>query len=641
MPFHRRMSRIPLRDIRMTDGFWAPAQKLVREVTLEAEWRQIEGTGRLQNFLNASGAGREERPAEAALCDQTIGVAAAEGAGFTGRYFNDSDVYKWCEAVAYALAPGPNSKLQQMLDVAIRAIEQAQEPTGYLNTFFQLRHPQLKWRNTVSMHEMYCGGHLIEAGVALFESTGDRRLLDVATRWADHLMSVFGPDRRLGYPGHEEVELALLRLAKATGEAKYREMARWLVESRGRRPSPFQEEYQDSEAMTVSPWAERLMGPEGEYAQDHLPIREHTEIVGHAVRAMYLYIAATELAEGDEELARAMERIWDNLTRKRMYVTGGIGPSGENEGFTADYDLPNLSAYAETCASVGLVLWGEKLLHMTGASDYADVIERALYNGAMAGISASGDLFSYTNPLESRGRDKRVPWFDCACCPPNIARLIGSVAWHVAAVSDGAFWIHFPAGFGAQVVLNGVRVRVELESDYPWSGVATIRVEPERPVQFELRVRIPDWADEVHTELPGLQQEADWEAGYAVFRKEFRPGDALRIDFGMAPQWIEAHPRVMDDLGKVALLRGPIVYCAEEAELGFAPQLFSPDCEAQVAPEGQDLRVEGYRELDEFPDALYAPLGSVGAVPAEARFIPYHRWGNRGPTMMQVWFRRA
>lgn len=641
MPFRRRMSRIPLRDIRLTDGFWAGAQKLVREVTLEAEWNQIEATGRLQNFLNAARAHGEGRPAEAALCDQTVGVAATEGGGFTGRYFNDSDVYKWCEAAAYALAQGPDPKIQQRLDVTIRAIEVAQEPSGYLNTFFQIRHPHLKWRNTVSMHEMYCGGHLVEAGVALFESTGDRRLLDVAIRWVDHLMSVFGPDRRVGYPGHEEVELALLRLAPTTGDDKYCEFAQWLVESRGRRPSPFQEEYRDAEAMTLSPWAERLMGPEGEYAQDHAPIREHTTIVGHAVRAMYLYIAATELAEGDEELSRAMERIWDNLTKKRMYVTGGIGPSGENEGFTADYDLPNLSAYAETCASVGLVLWGEKLLHMTGASEYADVIERALYNGAMAGISASGDRFSYTNPLESRGGDERAPWFDCACCPPNIARLIGSVAWHVAAVSDAAFWVHIPAGFEANTSMKGVRVRVTLESGYPWAGAATIRIDPERPVEFELRVRIPEWADEVHTELPGLKRQADWEGGYAVFRKEFRAGDELRIDFGMAAQWVEANPRVTDDLGRVALVRGPIVYCAEASDLGFAPQTFSPDCEEAPASDGQDLLVEGYRELEDFPDALYAPLGSVAAAPATARFIPYHRWGNRGPTMMQVWFRRA
>jgi uncharacterized protein len=627
MPFQRRMQRLPLRDIQLTDRFWTGWQKTLRDVTIDAEYKQLVETQRLQNFKNA----------------------AAKNGEFVGLKFNDSDVYKWCEAAAYALAAGPHKQTEQQLEEITSLIEAAQEADGYLNTFFQLRHPHLKWRNLLTMHEMYCAGHLIEAGVAVFEVLGDRRLLEVGRRFADHILSIFGPDKRHGYCGHQEIELALLRLAKATDEPRYRDAAKWMIEERGANPSPIGAELDDPEAMSLSLWANDMLRKQGvydgEYCQDHAPIREHTQVVGHAVRAMYFYIAASELAEGDEALQQAIKRTWENLTGRRMYITGGIGPSASNEGFTADYDLPNLTAYAETCAAVGLVFWGQELLEMTGNSEYADIAERALYNGVMSGISMSGDLFFYTNPLESRGSHKRVPWFDCACCPPNIARLIGSLGWYVASTSADAFWVHIPAGFNATTNFRGTKVKVTCTSDYPWSGKLTIRVDPEQPVEFELRLRIPDWAEEVDTDLPGLETPSQWQDGYAVFSKLWQPGDTLTIDLGMEPKWVECNPKVRDNLGRVALTSGPLVYCAEEHDLGYAPQLFVADTEAPFVVAESDglttISVEGFADKEEFVDGLYAGEGNLETSEAVAKFVPYFSWCNRGPNSMQVWVRRA
>ncbi len=623
MSITRQMRPLPLRSVKLTDSFWSKWQETLRDVTLEAIYQRMAESGRLENFRKT-----------------------AEGQGrHVGRYYDDSDVYKWCEACAYALALGPHKLLKKRLDEVIELIDAAQEGSGYLNTYFQLEHPDLKWRNLGMMHELYCAGHLIEAGVAFFEEVDDRRLLDVAIKLADHIASIFGPGKRVGFCGHQEIELALIRLGRAAGDKSYVELARWMIEKRGKSPSIFEAELDDPEAMKLSPWARGHLLKDGvytgEYLQDHAPIREHEAIVGHAVRGMYWYAAAMEVAEGDEPLAAAVDRVWRNLTEKRMYITGGCGPSARNEGFTADYDLPNLTAYAETCASVALIFWSQRLLHMTGNSDYADVVERALYNGAISGISESGDRFFYTNPLESRGEHQRLPWFDCACCPPNIARLIGSVAKQIVSVSDEAFWIHIPAGFEAETSISGVKTRLVCESNYPWSGEIKVRVEPAKPVRFALRVRIPDWADDVQTELPGLNSESEWDQGYAVFDKLWQSGDTLTMDFGMTPKWVEANPRVLDDLGRVALTRGPLVYCAEEHDLGYPPQLFSADLDAPVEQNSMRIKVQGFREKLDFIDDIYAAEGTTECEETEAIFAPYSAWCNRGANHMAVWTRRA
>lgn len=646
----RRMSALPLRSIRLTDPFWARWQRVLIEETLPTQYEQLEKSGRLANFRRAA--------------------KMEEGGHDGGYYFNDSDVYKWAEAVGFALgiAPGlgiDGSALKKLLDEATRLIKAAQEPGGYVNTFFQLKFPNLKWRNLGAMHEMYTGGHLIEAGVAVFEATGDRALLDIAQNFADHVLSIFGPEdgsgtkvgpkwtgTRVGYCGHEEIELAMVSLARATHDKTYREWARWTIEERGKRPSIFEAELDDAEAVALCPGMVNQVKKggvyNGEYFQDHAPIREHDSVVGHAVRAMYLYIAATDLADGQEDapLEEALTKAWNSLTRKRMYVTGGIGPSGDNEGFTNDFDLPNATAYAETCAACGLVFWGRRLLELTGDSEYADILERSLYNGALSGISLDGKNYFYDNPLESRGKNERVPWFGCACCPPNIARLIGSLGQYVVGAGDKSFYIHLPVAFEAEAVFNGVKVKLSLEGTYPWSGKVTLKVDPAKPVQFALHVRIPDWADEISTDIPGSEDGAEYDQGYAVFDRTWSPGDKLVVDFEMGPKWVEADPKVRDNIGRVALTYGPLVYCAEEKDLGYAPQLFSADLETPVEVQWTKelgginrLEVAGIAEKEEFVDGLYAEAGTTPVIESVAKFIPYFAWNNRGKNNMQVWVR--
>lgn len=631
MPSARLMRSLPLSEIRLTDPFLSRWQTALLEKGLAAQHKQLVDTHRFRNFENA-----------------------AKGEGeFEGLYFNDCDVYKWIEACAYALVRTPDAAVRKLVDDAIDTVAKAQEPDGYLNTFFQIKHPTLKWRNLGSMHEMYCCGHLIEAAVAMFECLGDRRLIDVSVKWMDLVMSLFGPSKRKGICGHEELELALLRLAKATGEQKYADFAQWQVEERGTRPSVFEEELKDDEAVALQPYARQLLLKDGhytgEYAQDHAPIREHTDVVGHAVRAMYFYIAAAEIGieTNDPTLQEAIERCWANLTQKRMYVTGGIGPSASNEGFTTDYDLPNLTAYAETCAAVGLIMWAHKMLEVTGNSEYADIMERALYNGAISGISLDTEHYFYTNPLESRGTHKRTPWFTCACCPPNIARLIGSLGAYAVGVGEEALYVHLPIGFETTATLNGVRTKLRAESNYPWSGKFTLHVDPEKPVEAEVRFRIPDWAEDVESEIPGLEEPAEYDNGYIVIRKQWKPGDVAKFDIELKPKWVAADPRVKDNLGRLALTYGPLIYAAEQHDTGYAPQTLSIDAAAEITTAQEKmlngittLTVEAVREKEEFADQLYGSEDLVAYEETKAKFIPYYAWCNRGPNHMQVWVRR-
>jgi DUF1680 family protein len=630
MPFSRRMSPLPLNQIRVTDPFWSRWQRVVAEKSLPAQFEELENTDRFGNLRRAAGNGSGPQ---------------------TGFFFNDSDVYKWLEAAAYSFANYPSEVLREQIDTAIQVVLEAQEESGYVNSFIQLNHPDMKLRNLGAVHEMYCAGHLIEAGVGLFECMGDRRILDAGIKFADYLRSIFGPDKRRGYPGHEEIELALVRLAKTTGKSEYRDFARYLVEERGRRPTVFEGELQDPAAQALLPGHKNMVSAggvyDGEYSQDHAPIREHDKVVGHAVRAMYLYTAAAELAQdrSDEPLEHALIASWDNLTRRRMYITGGVGPCSSNEGFSTDFDLPNLSAYAETCAACGLIFWGQSMLESTGSSQYADIVERALYNGLISGISLDGTKYFYDNPLESRGRHARSSWFPCACCPPNVARLIGNLGTYLVGIGTESVYIHQFAGFVADFSIGGVKVKLEVESEFPWKGDLRIRVIPESPVEFDLRVRIPDWVDDASTDLPG-GDEAEYEDGYAVFRKLWAKGDILTMEFEMIPTWIEANPKVRDDLGRVALTRGPLVYCAESVENGFSPQLFSADVEAEMEEEWTDrlggvmvVRASGYRFKEDDSDELYVPYGTSEELETGLELVPYYTWANRGPSDMQVWLR--
>lgn len=634
MRLEKRLRNLPLRDVRITDPFWSSWQVKVRDVSLPIQYQQCLDTGRFENFRRA---------------------ARGERGTYQGRYYNDSDVYKWIEAGSYLLsALGPNPETTRLLDEVIEAIASAQMEDGYLDTYFQVQHPELRWRNLNAMHEMYCMGHLIEAAVAHHEATGSRRLLDVAVKLADHIDGIFGPGKRLGYCGHQEIELALLKLARATGDHRYEDLARWMIDVRGTRPSPYEAELEDEEARALMNYSPRLLMREGvydgEYCQDHAPLRQQSEPVGHAVRAMYFYCAATDAfaGRGDTEMEDALDRIWTSLTKRRMYVTGGIGPAASNEGFTADYDLPPRTAYAETCAACGLIFWAQRLLHATGDTEYADVLELALYNGALAGISAGADRFFYVNPLEARGDHHRQGWFDCACCPPNIARLIASLGHYVAAVSDEAFAVVLPLAFEATATFAGVPVQVRVESNYPWSGEITVHVAPERPVTFELMIRLPGWASDAEADFPAGYGEMQYQGGFACLRREWKAGDQVAFRFDMSPTWVEADPRVLDVAGRLALRRGPLVYCLEECDLGTPPQRFVADADAEVAvvPGSGELAGMTLLEVDgavdaDWPGELYEEMGTLAAKEAKSRFLPYFHWDNRAPGHMQVWTRRA
>ncbi|MCX7800342.1 MAG: glycoside hydrolase family 127 protein, partial [Fimbriimonadales bacterium] len=561
MSFSRRFRNLPPKAIRVTDPFWSRWQEILCRRTVPHIHRQLVETGRIANF---------ER-------------AASRSGRFEGLFFNDSDVYKWLEAAAYAQAIRFEPSTQEAIDDTVRKIAAAQQADGYLNTFIQLEHPDLRYRNLGALHELYCIGHLVEAACALAENLGQTALLDVAVRAVGNVRSVFGPDGRIGYCGHEELENALVRLADLTGEESYRAYALWMIEQRGRRPSPFEAELWDEAAMAVNdhPRHALLRNGEysGEYCQDHLPIRQHTEVVGHAVRAMYLYAAATQAAMdlGDEALEAALVRVWRNLVDKRMYITAGVGASASNEGFTRDYDLPNLQAYAETCAAIGFVLWSQRLLEATGESEFADVVELGLYNGVLSGIGTDGESFFYPNPLESRGQHRRVPWFACACCPPNVARTIGQIGSLAVGASDEAVWIHLPIGFDAELRFPDGPARLSARGEHPWKEGYELSIDVDRPTEFEVRVRIPGWADDVSFETSDDGEAAEYECGDAVFRRVWKPGDRIRMAWTLHPVWMESHPLVLENAGRVALQRGPVVYCLEEADLGAHPQNFSAD----------------------------------------------------------------
>ncbi len=610
---------LPLASLRVTDQFWSDWQNKLVAVTLPQQWEQLESTKRLENFRRS---------------------AKGEKGGFEGYRFNDSDVYKWLEAACWALVHFKDAGLRKQVDECVALIKNAQMEDGYLNTYFQLGVIENRWRNLNAMHEGYCGGHMIEAAVAHFEATGNRDMVDVALKWVNHVRSTFGPEGRRGTCGHPELELALLkfshliaRLGDREESERLHQDALWHLAQRGSRPSVYEAELNDPEVYAMSPAAGDLLKEKGsysgEYAQDHVPIHEQRQVVGHAVRAMYLYTAAIEVAdEMPAGTAEAIQIMWENLVNRRMYITGGVGPAGRNEGFTTDYDLPNLEAYAETCASIGLVRWAQKMFERTPDSSYIDVLEKALYNGSLSGISLSGDLYGYTNPLENRGGHNRVPWYGCACCPPNIARTIAEVARFAIAEDETGIWINLPISLEAETRFG----KISLEGRYPEQETFSVTVG--KAGKFALRVRIPDWCDEAGVEVDGDDEPADFEAGYAVLDREWKAGDKVLVTLEMPTKWMEADPNVLDNLGRVALQRGPIVYCLEDDTP--LPQQIRVDLEEEPTAEFQ---IGGWR-LGGVDEGLYVEVGTHDETPVKAKMIPFAHAHNKGGRFMAVWLRR-
>ncbi len=595
-----KLRAVPSTDVEFSDRFWAPRLQVNRTATVPHCLKQCEDTHRIPNFEVAAG--------------------LVEGK-FEGIYFNDSDVYKVLEGAAHALALHPDPELDAYLDDLIAKIAAAQQDDGYLNTYYTLVEPDKRWTDLPAKHELYCAGHLFEAAVAHYRATGKRSLLDVAIRFADHIDRKFGDDALVGVPGHEEIELALVKLYEATGEQRYFDLAKWFIDRRGQ--------------------------SDREYCQDHIPVREQSEIVGHAVRAMYLYSGVADVAaySGDEALTAAMERIWHDVTRRKMYVTGGVGPSAHNEGFTVPYDLPNDSAYAETCAAIGLALWSHRLALLHARADYADVLEQALYNGLLSGVSLDGTRFFYVNPLGSRGRHHRQPWYGCACCPSNVVRFIPQVGSLVYATSPAALWVNLYAANEAKARLDAGEVALRQDTDYPWDGAVKLTVRPSAPATFAVNLRIPGWCEGATAKVNGRTVDATpADDGYLHLERRWRPGDTVTLDLPMPAHRVMAHPSVAADVGRVALQRGPIVYCLEGVDNGgsvrdiaLPPDAkleahFEPDLLGRVAVlRGKALR----RPVANWDGVLYQPV-----LPDEEtsfRAVPYYAWDNREPGEMVVW----
>ncbi|WP_027146463.1 glycoside hydrolase family 127 protein [Mesorhizobium sp. WSM3626] len=577
----------------------------------------------------------------------------AASPGFTGstvttQMFWDSDLGKTIETAAYSLYRRKNPELENKIDAVIDMYGRLQQEDGYLSSWYQRIQPGKRWTNLRDCHELYCAGHLIEGAVAYYQATGKRKLLDIMCRYADHIASVLGPEpgKKKGYCGHEEIELALVKLARVTGEQKYMELAKYFIDQRGQQPHYFDEE---ARARGADPKAYHFKTYE--YSQSHIPVREQDKVVGHAVRAMYLYSGMADIATeyGDDTLRVALDRLWDDLTTKNLYITGGLGPSAHNEGFTSDYDLPNETAYAETCASVGLVFWASRMLGMGPNARYADMMERALYNGSISGLSLDGSLFFYENPLESRGKHNRWKWHRCPCCPPNVGRMVASIGSYFYSLADDALAVHLYGDSTARFDIAGTPVTLTQASLYPWDGAVEITVEPRSPVAFTLHLRVPGWSSGARLEIngEGVDLEELTSEGYAAIRRDWTKGDRVRLDLEMPIERLYANPEVRQDAGRVALSRGPLIYCVEATDNDTSLHRLTLPRTAGIEAHDEPDLLGGVVTLsataqadagDGWRDGLYR---SEPPAKVEMRLtaIPYFAWDNREPGEMLVWLR--
>lgn len=651
-------SRTPPRAV-ITSGFWRRYQTLDYEQVIPYQWKALND---------------EIEGAPKSYAVQNLKIAAGMHDGeYAGLVFQDSDLAKWIEAAGHALTNAQNDPdfpeeirrvLEQWIDQIVGVLSAAQQPDGYLNSYFIVKAPEHRWGNLREAHELYCAGHLIEAGVAVYKGTGDRTLLDVVIRLADHIDSVFGrgPGRRRGYPGHQEIELALVKLYRATGERRFLDLAGYFVEERGRKPYYF-------EAEAASPGFHPIWSGGGlvhEYQQSHAPVREQKNAVGHSVRAMYQYIAMADLAfeRGDTGLADTCRELWNDVTGRKMYVTGAIGASPHGEQFAGPWDLPNDMAYAETCASIGLFIFANRMAQLDNDARFADVAERALYNGVISGLALDGAHYFYVNPLHavpdvcdsnpthSFVKYRRQAWYGCACCPPNLARIIASLGEYTIRVQEDTLYVdHFVSG-RVHTDLTSGGFGIDLEGNYPWDGAIAVTVteSPDGPV--ELAVRLPDWCSRPALRINGEPVEiaSVTRRGYAALKRRWSRGDTLQIDLPMEVRRIVASPLVQADYGRLAVQRGPLVYCLEAADNG--PNLHAAliDAEPDFRCEHREGLLGGVTVIFAagriLPDAAdnAAPLYSAEAInpplsPCRLTFIPYYAWANREAGEMIVWVR--
>ncbi|MDY2813898.1 MAG: glycoside hydrolase family 127 protein [Dorea sp.] len=641
----KRLKSVPLHQIQIHDAFWDRYIHLVKDVLIPYQW----------DILN------DRIPdVETSHCIQNFKIAAGEAQGdFEGAVFQDTDVAKWLEAVAYTLAISSDAELEKLADETIDLIARAQCEDGYLNTYFTIKAPEKRWTNLKEGHELYTAGHMIEAAVAYYEATGKTKFLKVVQRFADLICQVFGPEEGKchGYPGHPEVELALVRLYHATGERRYLDLAKYFVDQRGVGDNYFLEEEKSLEYQQIFP---EFAGYDTTYSQSDRPLREQTKAEGHAVRAVYLYCAMADLAYEyeDDTLMDACKTLWDDMTRRQMYITGSIGSSGLLERFTTDYDLPNNCNYSETCASIGLALFAKRMAQNTKDASYMDVAERALYNTLLSGIAMDGKSFFYVNPLEvwpdncmertskEHVKEVRQTWFGVACCPPNIARTLASMGQYMYFTEDDTVYMNLYISNTAEIELEHGQAVVKVDSDLTNTGHIEICVTPE--TDMTLALRIPDYVRECTVRRDGLYQ-ADWKVKQSyLYVTGIEKETTISIDFVVPAQFVRANPLVREDAGKVALVKGPLVYCLEETDNGAnLPAIFvdaGQELKEQFEPDllggVTTISFRGKR-IEESPwkdGALYGAR-DIQFKEVELKAVPYHCWGNRKTGEMLVWMK--
>jgi uncharacterized protein len=623
-----RIKPLSFTHVQMTDSFWLPRMETNRKVTIPYAFHKCEETGRIDNFKKAAGL----IPGE-----------------FEGIRYNDSDVYKIIEGASYSLSLRDDPELRKYIDEIIEIIAAAQEEDGYLYTTRTIDPDkpapgagEERWSNLGSSHELYNVGHMYEAAAAHYQATGQRSFLDIAVKNADLIVETFGPGKKQGFPGHQEIEIGLVKLYRVTGEEKYLKLAKFFLDQRGKIEHP--KKFPDDSPFSIynQDW----------YLQAHKPVVEQEEAIGHAVRATYMYSGMADVAAltGDEDYIHAIDRIWENVISKKIYITGGIGASRKGEAFGENYVLPNKTAYNETCAAVGNVFWNYRLFLLHGHANYIDVLERTLYNGLLSGVSLSGDRFFYPNPLESDGKFKfnqgeatRKEWFDCACCPGNIARFIPSVPGYVYASTEDSLYVNLFVGNKGVLNLGKNQVQIIQETHYPWEGTIKITLEPEKSIDFTLFIRIPGWArnEAVPSSLYSFVETCDEEPvlrvnkekiegvldkGYMKILRKWEKGDVIELDLPMPVRKIKALPEVEADRGRVSFQRGPLVFCFEGVDNDghVLDRVLKRDAPFNVEFKPELLQgVPVLRGEDRNGEPLTA--------------IPYYAWSHRGVGEMAVW----
>lgn len=616
---YAKLHAVPVRAVKMGEGFWSARMRTNVEKSIPTLFRLVEEHGIIDNFRRLSGAKKAER---------------------RGPLYTDSDLYKWMEAVAFVLQSQDHPSLRATMDKLIDEVLAAQEPSGYLNTYYVDERKDRRFTEQPRGHELYCLGHMLQAGIAYYRATGDRRLLDGGIKFADYLVEHFGPTKRPALTGHPGLEMALVELYRTTGDRRYLEFAGYLLSG-------------------VERERLKLSDRQVTYMFSGIPFTSRTEFEGHAVRAMYAASGATDyvLETGDAAYRRTLENLWRDMANHKLYITGGVGSRAQGEAFGEPYELPNAQAYTESCAAIANMMWNWRMLALTGEARFTDVIERALYNGINSGMSLSGTLYCYRNPLESRGESIRNPWYNTLCCPPNLERTFASLPGYLYSTSPEGVYVHLYHSSTLDWHLeDGTSLGLRQETNYPWDDSVNMTVTPSAPAAFSVFLRIPDWTRRASVTVNGEAAEGAAAPGhYFQIRRRWQSGDTIRLTLDMTPRLVVSNPLVRENLGRVAVERGPLVYCLEghdQPDVGSIFDVTLPigddpgrEFTAEYRPETLGgiivLRHKGIaapRPLSEEP--LYRTLEKMSG--PEGRevgltFIPYYAWANREPGTMEVW----